>query len=238
MIMEEKKRCVPSKTDNSMLRCSPTFKSKRLNSLSNVSPMPQPAQLPRRITQILSPTNRYPNIFHIERRETELDSVYGAFFGFLIGDMVGSHMAYITHDIETYIPNSLLMNGGGTYNLGPGQGTDQTEILLSLCEGLIEGNGAYSRNLIASKYMEWFESRPFNFSAVFALAMKELRMRKIEKVEIDPGKVGDILMQSSLINKNQESSIGLIRVLPLTLFSLRFKEEDFEALVRGKVLTM
>jgi hypothetical protein len=51
-----------------------------------------------------------------------------------------------------------------------------------LCEGLIEGNGTYSRNLIASKYMEWFESKPFNFSAVFALAMKELRMRKIEKV--------------------------------------------------------
>jgi hypothetical protein len=50
--------------------------------------------------------------------------------------------------------------------------------------------------------------------------------------------VGDILMQSSLINKNQESSIGLIRMLPLTLFSLRFKEEDFESLIRGKELTI
>lgn len=29
------------------------------------------------------------------------------------------------------------MNGGGTYNIGPGQGTDQTEILFAACYGLI-----------------------------------------------------------------------------------------------------
>jgi ADP-ribosylglycohydrolase len=83
-----------------------------------------------------------------------------------------------------FIPNALLMNGGGTYNLGPSQGTDQTEILLSLCYGLIEGKGAYNRNLVASKYMEWFESKPFNFSAVFALAMQELRKMKVAKQKI------------------------------------------------------
>lgn len=45
------------------------------------------------------------------------------------------------------------MNGGGTYNLGPGQGTDQTEIFLSLCHGIIEGKGTYQPNSIATKYM-------------------------------------------------------------------------------------
>lgn len=47
----------------------------------------------------------------------------------------------------------MMMNGGGTYNLGPGQGTDQTEILFSLCYGLIEGKGNYNRNEVATKYM-------------------------------------------------------------------------------------
>ena len=54
-----------------------------------------------------------------------MDSVYGAFFGFLIGDIVGAHIAYKLYSIP-YIPSALLMNGGGTYNIGPGQGTDQT----------------------------------------------------------------------------------------------------------------
>jgi hypothetical protein len=124
--MEEKKKCIPSKTDSTIHRCPSTFKSKRLNSLSHVSPFLRSSQLPQQLNLILNPTKRYPNIFHLDRHETELDSIYGAFFGFLIGDMVGSHMAYITHDVDTFIPNALLMNGGGTYNLSPGQGTDQT----------------------------------------------------------------------------------------------------------------
>lgn len=38
--------------------------------------------------------------------------------------------------------------------------------------------------------MEWFESKPFNFSAVFALSMKDLRKMKVAKTRIDPTKVG------------------------------------------------
>lgn len=55
-----------------------------------------------------------------------LDSIYGAFFGFLIGDIVGAHIAYKIHSLPLHIPSALLMNGGGTYNIGPAQGTDQT----------------------------------------------------------------------------------------------------------------
>jgi hypothetical protein len=67
-----------------------------------------------------------PNILNIERNENDLDSIYGAFFGFLIGDIVGSYMTYITRDFEMFIPDAIMMNGGGTYKLGPNQGTDQT----------------------------------------------------------------------------------------------------------------
>lgn len=34
-------------------------------------------------------------------------------------------------------------------------------------------------------------------------------------------------------NKKQESSIGLIRVLPLALFGYKFNEADFERLIKG-----
>jgi ADP-ribosylglycohydrolase len=137
-------------------------------------------------------------------------------------------MSYSAMDCEIFIPNSLLMNGGGIYNLGPGQGTDQTEIMLNLCYGLIAGEGKYNPNLVAKEYMQWFEGKPFNFSAVFALSMKDLRKMKTDKIKIDESKVGEILLQSSRVNKNQESSIGLIRILPLTIFSLKFSDSDFE----------
>lgn len=63
------------------------------------------------------------------------------------------------------------MNGGGTYNLGPAQGTEQTELLFSTCYGLIEGKGNYDRNLMALQYLKWAETKPFNVSAIFLLAI-------------------------------------------------------------------
>ena len=70
------------------------------------------------------------------------------------------------------------MNGGGTYNLGSGQGTDQTELLLATCYGLIEGKGTYNQNIMSQKYLEWIESKPFNFSTILALSLRDLRKAK------------------------------------------------------------
>ena len=79
-------------------------------------------RLPIHLQRLLYSNRKCPNIAH----DDFLDSVYGAFFGFLIGDIVGAHIAYKINGIPFYIPEALLMNGGGTYNLGPAQGTEQS----------------------------------------------------------------------------------------------------------------
>ena len=99
--------------------------------------------------------------------------------------------------------------------------------MLSLCYSLLEGKGAYDENLVAKQYFDWFESKPFNFSAVFALSMRELHIMKLSGAEPQAHKVSEILIKSSEKNKNQESSIGLIRILPLVLFGLKFTEQHF-----------
>jgi hypothetical protein len=45
------------------------------------------------------------------------------------------------------------MNGGGTYNIGPGQGTDQTEMLFSAAYGLIDGGSIYNSDMMAKRYL-------------------------------------------------------------------------------------
>jgi hypothetical protein len=70
------------------------------------------------------------------------------------------------------------MNGGGTYNIGPGQGTDQTEILFAAAYGLIEGGSTYCPDFMAKKYLHWLESKPFNVSAIFILSLVEIRKKK------------------------------------------------------------
>ncbi len=161
-----------------------------------------------------------------------LDSIYGAFFGFLIGDIVGAHIAYKLYNVYE-IPAALLMNGGGTYNIGPGQGTDQTEIMLTACYGLIEGGNVYNADCMARRYLGWLESKPFNISAIYILSLIEIKRKKQQLKGISPDGLGELLRQNSQKNKNHESNLGLIRVLPLVVWSLNLTEREFHKLLRG-----
>ena len=74
------------------------------------------------------------------------------------------------------------MNGGGTYNLGPGQGTDKTENMLSTCYGLLAGCQTYNTDFQAKRYLKWLESKPFNISAIYILSFVEIsRKKRLEK---------------------------------------------------------
>lgn len=81
--------------------------------------------------------------------------------------------------------------------MGAGQGTDQTEILFTTSYGLIEGKGEYNQNIMAKKYLEWIESKPFNFSTIIALSLRELRKLK-ETGKLEEKKMGKVLSESSL----------------------------------------
>jgi ADP-ribosylglycohydrolase len=106
--------------------------------------------LPYQLERLLHSNRKCPDI----ASDDFLDSVYGSFFGFLVGDIVGAHIAYKLNSLYQ-IPSALLMSGGGTYNLGPGQGTDQTEIMLSACYGLLDGGTSYNSDYMAKRYLSW-----------------------------------------------------------------------------------
>lgn len=89
---------MPSKTDNKIVRSEAIIKTKRFFSVSNFLAEKPTLHLPQHINKILSSNKRYPNVPSLDRTEDGLDTIYGAFFGFLIGDVVGSYMAYAARD--------------------------------------------------------------------------------------------------------------------------------------------
>ena len=109
-----------------------------------------------------------------------INRMYGAFVGFIIGDSVGSYLAFHVHKIDELVLKALLMNGGGTYNTNPGQGTADTELAFALAYGLIEGNGIYKANVIAKHYALWLKSKPFDTSALVLIALKACREINID----------------------------------------------------------
>lgn len=76
---------------------------------------------------------------------------------------------------------SLLMTGGGSYNLNPGQGTDDTEIAFSLADGLIQGQGKYYPDLIAKYYTLWIQSKPFDIAALVSIALNGVKKTVVKQ---------------------------------------------------------
>ena len=201
MIEEEKKKHAVSKSERKIEKWQSVLTFKKYYSVATVFAIKPTLQLPIHITRIFHSSKRYPNVPILEKDEKLLDKIYGAFFGFLIGDITGSFLAFTHDQLSTFLPSALLMNGGGTYSLGAGQGTDQTELLFTMAYALIEGKGEYNQNLMAKHYLEWIESKPFNFSTIYALSLRQLRKLKEEK-KLEPNKMGRVLRENSLKNKN------------------------------------
>ena len=70
------------------------------------------------MTQLLS-YHRCPNL----ARNDVYNRAYGAMFGLLIGDSIGSFLVNRPYN-EEEILNAIMMKGGGAMNLKSGEGTD------------------------------------------------------------------------------------------------------------------
>lgn len=68
---------------------------KRCQSASLVYYKKENMTLPFHLERMLHSNRRCPNI----ATDDLLDSVYGAFFGFLVGDIVGAHIAYKIYNL-------------------------------------------------------------------------------------------------------------------------------------------
>ena len=56
----------------------------------------------------------------------------------------------------------MKMEGGGTWNLAPGQITDDSELAMCLMRGLVEGKGKLNTGCIVKNYGKWFQAGPFD----------------------------------------------------------------------------
>lgn len=69
------------------------------------------------------------------------------------------------------------------------------------------------------------ETKPFNVSAIFFLATNEIKKKKALDPNLSIDEMAEILVQSSIRNKNHESNLGLIRVLPFVIWGLELDEK-------------
>ena len=82
----------------------------------------------------------------------ELDRVAGSLIGLAIGDAVGTTLEFKPRG--TFVPITD-MEGGGPFNLNPGEWTDDTSMALCLAQSLIYNNGFDAEDLM-NRFCNWY----------------------------------------------------------------------------------
>lgn len=83
----------------------------------------------------------------------DLDHYRGCLLGLAVGDAVGTSVEFKPRGT---FPPVTGMDGGGAFNLQPGQWTDDTSMALCLAESLVEKNGFDASDQL-QRYLAWYQ---------------------------------------------------------------------------------
>jgi ADP-ribosyl-[dinitrogen reductase] hydrolase len=103
------------------------------------------------------------------------DAALGAVLGALVGDAAGAVLEFFGRSITAGdVAHALTMPGGGTWDVAPGQITDDGELTMSLLHALVEAPESPC-SAAAARYASWVASDPFDVGATTARTARRRR---------------------------------------------------------------
>lgn len=92
----------------------------------------------------------------------------GSIIGFMCGNIAGSALMGVENPTKEQIDEAMALNGGGRAKLGPGQVSDESELMMCLLYALAESRGKLDIDCIMKHYTQWGGlERISNFPNVF-----------------------------------------------------------------------
>lgn len=148
------------------------------------------------------------------------ENAYGALLGVCVGDAAGAVLEFLDNKITNeYVDWAIHMPGGGTWNVGGGQITDDGELTLCLAKALLDHNPTYGVPLeaMAHNYVEWAWSRPFDIGGTCRRAFTVSRA-----IKLDNGLLSSLVMGNAARHNEPRASNGsLMRVIPIAIWACR-----------------
>lgn len=127
----------------------------------------------------------------------------GCLIGALAGDAAGATLEFYHGDItEDVVRNAMKMPGGGALGVGPGQVTDDGELMLSLAGAIQDG---FDVEKIARAYNAWYKSTPFDCGITCRRAFV------CENAQ-------DMKEKAAIHSKQSEANGALMRCMPIPVF--------------------
>lgn len=114
-------------------------------------------------------------------KDTFNDRAFGCIIGAFVADACGSYNEFAqVIQTEQFMNECMKMPGGGPWNNGPGQITDDSELAMCLMHGLVEncevkdGETVMSTRGIAKYYGQWVYSGPYDIGMATNSALSPL----------------------------------------------------------------
>lgn len=137
--------------------------------------------------------------------------VIGSLLGAAYGDAAGARLEFTNEIKIREVEKAMNLQGGGVFQVAPGQVTDDTELSIQLFRALLEYKHNKNPELkiddfISKRYSDWFNSRPFDIGQTTRNAF-------------DAFDKNDMIENSRTLNHQSESNGALMRCVPLAVYS-------------------
>lgn len=142
--------------------------------------------------------------------------IYNTFLAGWCAEMIGARLEFQKREFSyPEVIDAIFMigeNSSGTY---PGQVTDDSEMEIALLSALIEGKHEeyFPLEIIARKYIEWYETMPFDIGQTTTFAL------------LDSNNATEMLTNAYENNMKSESNGSLMRCIPIAVFGINKEPE-------------
>lgn len=144
--------------------------------------------------------------------------VEGCIIGAICGDAVGAFLEFSSSVTDWEVNRALTLPGGGPHQLGEGQITDDSELLLCLGQALAESGKVLDLDKIAEYYGKWIQSRPFDIGTT--------TRRSLPKAVGANSNQAQLVRQAAQHSMKSQSNGGLMRVAPLCIWCVNLGRDD------------
>jgi len=155
---------------------------------------------------------------------TNADAAVGAVLGALVGDAAGAVLEFFRAEITAQdVEHALTMPGGGTWNVAPGQVTDDGELTMSLLNALAETPDRPRQ--AAEHYARWAASDPFDIGVTTRNAMACLRDPAAAARARVHGVAAVMTEAAATRNQGSKANGSLMRATPLGVWGATRSDE-------------
>jgi ADP-ribosyl-[dinitrogen reductase] hydrolase len=163
----------------------------------------------------------------------EKEHALGAVLGALVGDAAGAVLEFLGREVtRADVTRALAMPGGGTWEVAPGQITDDGELTMSLLRGLADVPDDPTP-AVAERYAAWVASDPFDIGATTSASLGCLRHPTFAAIAKESGVHVAMTRAARERCMRSKANGSLMRATPLAVWGARRDLDRVVAVTRA-----